>query len=115
MTERRWMPIAEAIRAPMEVVSTDDKLAIAAALIEEEALRRTADLIAGPEHAAEWYVRHGGRFRFSDDTDDAVLMIEIPVRPFVLAPVLCARRGCGQPEPAHTGLAHAFKPPSEDR
>lgn len=103
----RWMGVQEALRSPD--VSADDKLAIGAACIEEDALMRTAQLMAGDKGAPAWYVAHGGRFRFSEDGER--LMIEIPVRPFVLAPVPCARRGCGLPKPAHDELAHAFQAP----
>lgn len=80
---RTWMRVTEALRSPD--VSTDDKLAIGAACIEEEALMRTAVLIAGQDRAPGWYVAHGGRFRFSGDGEDAELMVEVPVRPFALA------------------------------
>jgi|HubBroStandDraft_2_1064218.scaffolds.fasta_scaffold184187_3 hypothetical protein len=102
------MPLLEAVRSAE--VSADDKIAIAAACIEEEALRRTGFLVAGPDPARvwEWYVAHGGRFRWSQDGED--LMIQVPVPPFVLDPPRCARRGCGRPQPAHDILDHAFKP-----
>jgi hypothetical protein len=73
---RVWMPVSEALRSP--VVSTQDKLAIGAACIEEEALMRTAVLMAGKARAPEWYVLHGGRFRFGGDDQ---LMIQVPVPP----------------------------------
>ena len=76
----RWMLVQEALRSPR--VSADDKLAIGAACIEEEALMRTAILMAGKDRAPAWYVAHGGRFRFSEDGDR--LMIQVPVPPFVL-------------------------------
>lgn len=74
-----WMRVHEALRSP--AVSTDDKLAIGAACIEEEALMRTALLIAGKDRAPAWYVEHGGRFRFDDDDQ---LLIQVPVPSFVL-------------------------------
>lgn len=107
MVDRTWMDIQEAIRSPD--VSTDDKLAIGAACIEEEALMRTAQVIAGHAGAPGWYVKHGGRFRFSEDGER--LMVEVPVRPFVLDPPRCARKGCGEPRQAHDIIGHAFKPP----
>jgi hypothetical protein len=76
----RWMPLTEAVRSPE--VSFEDKVAIGAACIEEEALMRTARLIAGDDRAAAWYVAHGGRFRFSQDGEH--LMIQVPVPPFAL-------------------------------
>lgn len=59
-----WMRVQEALRS--RDVSADDKLAIGAACIEEDALMRTAVVIAGKERAPAWYVAHGGRFRFSE-------------------------------------------------
>ena len=107
MGERRWMRLTDALRDP--AVSFDDKLAIGAACLEEEALMRTAQVIAGPGKRAEWYVGHGGRFRFSDDGEH--LMIEVPVRPFILDPPRCSRKGCGRPQAAHDLIAHAFQAP----
>ena len=75
----KWMPVQEALRSPE--VSTDDKLAIGAACIEEEALMRTMILMHGKERAPAEYVRHGGRFRFGASDQ---LMIQIPVPPFVV-------------------------------
>jgi len=82
---RRWMTIHDALQ-PGSPASTEDRVAIAAALIEEEALMRTARLIAGDKGAPAWYVQHGGRFRFSEDGDH--LMIQIPVPPSPLAGLL---------------------------
>jgi hypothetical protein len=72
-----WMPVTEALRSPD--VDGDDKVAIGAACIEEEALMRTGLLIAGNGGAMEWYIAHGGRFRFSEDGEH--LMVQIPVPP----------------------------------
>ena len=77
----QWMPVQAALRDP--AVSTGDKLAIGAACIEEEALMRTAILMAGKDRAPAWYVAHGGRFRFTEDGEH--LMIQVPVPPFVLS------------------------------
>jgi hypothetical protein len=72
-----WMTVGAALQAG----TTEDKLAIAAACIEEEALMRTALIIAGQDGAPRWYAEHGGRFRFSEDDE---LMVQVPVPPFAL-------------------------------
>lgn len=107
----RWRTITGAVHDP--AVSLEDKIAIAAALIEEEALRRAAFLICGnnPDQAGAWYIAHGGRFRFTEDGED--LMVQVPVPPFALDEPRCARQDCGLPQAAHARLAHAFRPPPD--
>lgn len=77
---RTWRLLTEAAQDPQ--VAAADKVAIASALLEEDALMRTAVLIAGKDRAPAWYVEHGGRFRFGENDQ---LVIEVPVRPFILA------------------------------
>ena len=80
MKKTVWMPLLKAIRS--SDVSFDDKLAIAAACLEEEALMRAMILIHGKDHATAQYILHGGRFRF--DANDN-LCIQIPVPPPVIS------------------------------